>query len=84
MSTSPKAFYLSALKTGQKSLAHFSRANAIVENRAKALTTFQSNLNGIDAWANEMKLCWPTRQSVLNGIDNLGTCLVAAKKFVGP
>ena len=84
MSTSPKTFYLSPLKTGPTILAHFSRANAIVENRAKALTTFQSNLNGIDAWAKEMKLRWPTRQSVLNGIDNLGTCLVAAKKFVGP
>ena len=27
-----------------------------VENWAKALTTFQSHLNWIDAWANKMKI----------------------------
>ena len=84
MSTSPKAFYLSALKTGPKIVGPLFNDQRLLWKQGQS----------IDGFSIPFKLDWrvgqrnegplKTFQSRLNWIDNLGTCLMAAKKFVGP
>ena len=84
LSTSPKAFYLSALKTGPTIFGPLFNDQRPLWKQGQ----------GIDGFSIPFKLDWrmgqrneaplKTFQSRLNGIDNLGTCLMAAKKSVGP
>ena len=84
LSTSPKAFYLSPLKTGPKIVG------PLFNDQRPRWKLGQ----GIDGFSIQFEWDWrmgqrneaplKTFQSRLNGIDNLGTCLMASKKFVGP
>ena len=44
----------------------------------------QSNLNGIDEWANGASFRWPVRQSVLNGIENRAKALTSFQRWRWP
>jgi len=84
LSTSPKAFYLSALKTGPTIFGPLFNDQRLLWKLGQGIDGFSIQFEWDWRMGQRNEAPLKTFQSRLNGIDNLGTCLVAAKKSVGP